>query len=94
MLLLLPPPFGLRPCPAWDNLPRPSTPPPEIASPVPAQMQRWREEAQAAEHGEGGVPRDPVRAAQLYCRAARYGDALAQFNLAWMLTKWARHRAR
>jgi soluble lytic murein transglycosylase-like protein len=27
-----------------------------------------------------------VRAAELYCRAARYGDAEAQFNLAWMLT--------
>jgi hypothetical protein len=27
-----------------------------------------------------------VAAAQLYCRARRYGDAEAQFNLAWMLT--------
>ena len=25
-------------------------------------------------------------AAKLYCRAARYGDAEAQYNLAWMLT--------
>ncbi|MBB5203162.1 soluble lytic murein transglycosylase-like protein [Inhella inkyongensis] len=84
--LLLPATLWAQALPSLDNLPRPSTPPPERASPVPAQMQRWREEAQAAEHGEDGVPRDPVRAAQLYCRAARYGDALAQFNLAWMLT--------
>ena len=32
------------------------------------------------------MPRDPVLAAQLYCRAARYGDPQAQYNLAWMLT--------
>ena len=49
-----------------------------------AQAQRWREEALAYEHGEG-VPRDPVRAAQLYCLAARNGDGDAQYNLAWML---------
>jgi soluble lytic murein transglycosylase-like protein len=52
---------------------------------VPAQVQRWRQEALSHEHGDG-VARDPVLAAQLYCRAARYGDAQAQFNLAWMLT--------
>lgn len=68
-----------------ESLPRPSTPPPEIGPVVPVQVQRWREEALAYEHGDG-VPRDPVLAAQLYCRAARYGDAEAQFNLAWMLT--------
>ena len=27
-----------------------------------------------------------MRAAQLYCRAARFGDAESQFSLAWMLT--------
>jgi soluble lytic murein transglycosylase-like protein len=70
---------------ALQNLPRPSTPPPERGEVVPAQVQRWREEAHAHEYGEG-VPRDPVRAAELYCRAARYGDAEAQFSLAWMLT--------
>ena len=53
---------------------------------VPAQVQRWREEAQALEHGENGLPRDPARAATLYCQAARHGDAEAQFSLAWMLT--------
>ena len=35
------------------------------------------------EHGEG-VPKDPFQAAQLYCEAARAGDAEAQFNLGWM----------
>jgi soluble lytic murein transglycosylase-like protein len=53
---------------------------------VPAQVARWREEAQALEHGDNGLPRDPARAATLYCQAARYGDAEAQFSLAWMLT--------
>lgn len=42
-----------------------------------------RSEAQALENGEG-VERDPTRAAQLYCDAARLGDAEAQFNLGWM----------
>jgi len=52
---------------------------------VPAQVERWRREGEAFEHGDG-VPRDPLMAAQLYCRAARYGDPVAQYNLAWMLT--------
>lgn len=68
-----------------ESLPRPTTPPPERGPVVPAQVERWRKEALAYEYGDG-VPRDPVMAAQLYCRAARYGDAEAQFNLAWMLT--------
>jgi len=42
-----------------------------------------RSEALAYENGEG-VERDAVRAAALYCRAARLGDAQAQFNLGWM----------
>lgn len=42
-----------------------------------------RHEARAYEHGEG-VPKDPVRAASLYCDGARYGDAEAQFSLGWM----------
>jgi soluble lytic murein transglycosylase-like protein len=84
--------FGLFLCacaqaqlPSLDDLPRPRTPPPESGPVVPARVQRWREEAQAYEYGEG-VPRDPVRAAELYCRAARYGDPQAQYSLAWMLT--------
>ena len=68
-----------------ESLPRPATPPPERSIVVPSQVLRWRREALAYEHGDG-VARDSVAAAQLYCRAARYGDAEAQFNLAWMLT--------
>jgi soluble lytic murein transglycosylase-like protein len=71
--------------PALDNLPRPATPPPETGPVVPERVLGWRREALAYEHGDG-MPRDPVRAAELYCRAARYGDAESQFNLAWMLT--------
>jgi TPR repeat protein len=37
----------------------------------------------AFEHGEG-VPKDPLKAALLYCEAARAGDAEAQYSLAWM----------
>lgn len=70
---------------ALDALPRPATPPAEAGPVVPAQVQRWRQEGLAYEYGEG-VPRDAVQAAQLYCRAARHGDAQAQYNLAWMLT--------
>ena len=68
-----------------ESLPRPATPPAEVGPVVPAQVERWRQEGEAAENGDG-QPRDPVQAAQLYCRAARYGDAIAQYNLAWMLT--------
>jgi len=68
-----------------ESLPRPSTPPPEKGTVVPAQVERWRKEGEAAENGDG-QPRDAVLAAQLYCRAARYGDAIAQYDLAWMLT--------
>ena len=68
-----------------ESLPRPTTPRAEVGPVVPSQVLRWRQEAMAYEHGDG-VTRDPVLAAQLYCRAARYGDPEAQFNLAWMLT--------
>jgi soluble lytic murein transglycosylase-like protein len=68
-----------------ESLPRPTTPPAEVGPVVPSQVQHWRQEALAYEHGDG-VPRDPVLAARFYCRAARYGDAQAQYNLAWMLT--------
>ena len=71
--------------PTLDGLPRPTTPPPEKGPVVPARVERWRQEAKALEYGDG-MPRDPVRAAELYCRAARYGDAEAQYNLAWMKT--------
>lgn len=36
------------------------------------------------EHGEG-VPRDETLAANLYCYAARLGDANAQYALGWMI---------
>ncbi len=52
---------------------------------VPAMVERWRDEARRLEFGDG-LPRDPARAATLYCQAARHGDAESQFNLAWMLT--------
>lgn len=42
-----------------------------------------REQAIAYEHGEG-VPRDPILAADLYCKSARLGDVQAQYNLGWM----------
>jgi len=42
-----------------------------------------RQEALSFENGEG-VERDPRRAAELYCQAARLGDAESQFNLGWM----------
>ena len=68
-----------------ESLPRPTMPPAERGPVVPAQVERWRREALALEHADG-VEHDPVRAAQLYCRAARFGDAEAQYSLAWMLT--------
>lgn len=40
-------------------------------------------QAVALEHGEG-VPRDPERAAELYCDAVRAGDAEAMYSLGWM----------
>lgn len=68
-----------------EQLPRPTMPPGERGPVVPAQVERWRQEAKALEHGDG-VRRDEVAAAKLYCRAARYGDAEAQYSLGWMLT--------
>jgi len=60
---------------------------PAWAQAVPAdpatQAARLRAEAEAHEHGNG-VPRDGERAAQLYCEAARLGDAVSLFNLGWM----------
>ncbi|MGL6110139.1 MAG: transglycosylase SLT domain-containing protein [Rubrivivax sp.] len=70
---------------ALEGLPRPATPPPEVGPVVPARVLAWRQQAKAYEHGDG-LPRDPVRAAELYCRAARFGDAESQYSLAWMLT--------
>ena len=68
-----------------EQLPRPTMPPGERGPVVPSQVERWRQEAKALEYGDG-VPRNEVAAAKLYCRAARYGDAEAQYSLGWMLT--------
>lgn len=51
-------------------------------SPVLASLSVY-EQAQAYENGEG-IPRDPVLAANLYCKAARQGSRDAQYNLGWM----------
>lgn len=86
---------ALAQLPSLDNqlndglqaLPAPLVAPqPPLSTVVPSQVLRWRQEAQALEHGENGLPRDPARAATLYCQASRHGDAEAQFSLAWMLT--------
>lgn len=37
------------------------------------------------EHGENGVSRNPAKAVEFYCEAARLGDVEAQYNLGWML---------
>src|SRR6185369_5587292 len=42
-----------------------------------------RSEARNHEHGNG-VPRDPLKAVQLYCEASRLGDIEAQYSLGWM----------
>ena len=42
-----------------------------------------RNEARTYEHGEG-VKKEPAKAVQLYCEAARLGDAEAQYSLGWM----------
>lgn len=49
----------------------------------PAAARVLVEQAIAYEHGEG-VPKSPIKAASLYCEAARLGDAEAQFALGWM----------
>lgn len=50
---------------------------------VSAQTAAIRAEALAYEHGEG-VTKDSKRAVALYCKAARLGDAEAQFSLGWI----------
>lgn len=42
-----------------------------------------RSEAKSFEHGSG-TSRNPVKAIELYCEAARLGDAGAQYDLGWM----------
>lgn len=53
------------------------------ANPPVRHAERLVAQALAYEHGEG-VPRDPIRAAVLYCQAVRLGDAKAMYALGWM----------
>jgi soluble lytic murein transglycosylase-like protein len=53
------------------------------AVPEPADPNTLFAAALVAEHGEG-VPKDFLKAAELYCEAARLGHTQAQFNLGWM----------
>jgi TPR repeat protein len=55
----------------------------EIDADTAVRIAALRTDGRAYEHGEG-VPRDPARAVELYCEAARLGDAEAQFSLGWM----------
>jgi len=55
----------------------------EIEEDTAIRVGRLVADARAHEHGEG-VPRDVLRAAELYCEAAHLGDAEAQFSLGWM----------
>jgi TPR repeat protein len=55
------------------------------AGAVPDAPQDLVAQARAYEHGEG-VPRDYLKAAALYCEAARDGDPEAQYSLGWMYT--------
>jgi hypothetical protein len=44
-----------------------------------------RIDARSHEHGENGFPRNPEKAFEMYCEAARLGDLEAQYSLGWML---------
>ena len=48
-----------------------------------ARIAALRLDAVAYEHGNG-QPKDGLRAAALYCQAAKLGDAASQFDLGWM----------
>jgi soluble lytic murein transglycosylase-like protein len=86
-----------RPLPSWRRAAAPLVALAALLCGVAAQAQSWptgvdesalvrsyRAEAQAYEHGDGTVPRDGTRAAALYCKAARLGDARSQFALGWI----------
>ena len=60
-----------------------ATSPASLDEPSSSELELLRLEARSYEHGEG-VPKDPLRAANLYCDGARYGDSEAQFSLGWM----------
>lgn len=58
-----------------------------IAQPAIAEQDKRaaaiRAEAKSFEHGNGNS-RNPEKAVELYCEAARLGDMEAQYNLGWM----------
>lgn len=56
----------------------------EITAEQSAQFATLRAEARTFEYGDGIVSKDPVRAQEKYCEAARLGDAEAQYSLGWM----------
>lgn len=64
------------------------SPPPVAAVENNNQAERasvLRINARNLEHGENGIARNPEKAVELYCEAARLGDVEAQYNLGWML---------
>jgi len=55
----------------------------DVAPEQSAKFATLRAEARAYEFGDK-VSKDPVRAQEKYCEAARLGDAQAQYSLGWM----------
>ena len=58
-------------------------PPSTFYQPGAGHAQFLLAQALAFEHGEG-VPQDTDKAAQMYCEAARLGNAEAMYSLGWM----------
>ncbi len=76
-------PIAVRSLVVWLNLLTCTGLAAEEADIGTAPLTALRGEAMRYESGDATV-RDAVRAAELYCDAARQGDAVSQFNLAWM----------
>jgi soluble lytic murein transglycosylase-like protein len=55
----------------------------DVYKPTNERLAALRYEAQSFEHGEG-VVRDPIKAVELYCLAAKYGDVTSQYSLGWI----------
>ena len=55
----------------------------DVNRPSTERLEALRHEARSYEHGEG-VARDPLKAVELYCLAAKYGDVTAQYSLGWI----------
>ena len=54
-------------------------------APLSERAVAFRIDGRNHEHGENGVARNPTKAVEYYCEAARLGDIEAQYNLGWML---------